>query len=147
MLHAPRELTSAPGKGRCVQPAARTPATPPSSVHDAPDVLAGIVHTASRLMGDETAAVFRRELDDFARRELGALLDYDATNGTDLQLTLQRYLENGCKAQRTAAEMYVHSHTVNYRLRRITELTGLRLNDHDDRFRAQLACKILDLGA
>jgi len=114
---------------------------------DAPDVLAGIVHTAARLMGDETAALFRQELEDFARRELGPLLDYDAERGTDLALTLQRYLENGCKAQRTAANMYVHFHTVNYRLRRITELTGLQLNDHEDRFRAQLACRILGLSA
>ena len=36
--------------------------------------------------------------------------------------------------------------TVSYRLARVTELTGLSLDNQEDRFRVQLACKILALG-
>jgi putative methionine-R-sulfoxide reductase with GAF domain len=88
----------------------------------------------------------REDLDNFARRELGPLLDYDAKRGTELTRTLERHLEGGCSLRATAELMCIHHRTVSYRLARITELTGLQLNDQEDRFRAQLACKILGLG-
>jgi DNA-binding PucR family transcriptional regulator len=39
--------------------------------------------------------------------------------------TLRAYLDCDLDVRRTAASLYVHPNTVRYRLRRISELTGL----------------------
>lgn len=59
-----------------------------------------------------------------ARAELARLLDPLRSN-PELLRTLQSYLRNGLSRARTAAELYVHPNTVDYRLRRIARLTGL----------------------
>jgi sugar diacid utilization regulator/putative methionine-R-sulfoxide reductase with GAF domain len=91
------------------------------------------------------APTSREDLDGFARRQLGPLLDYDQRRGTELTRTLEVYLAAGCSTRRTADLLCVHHRTVSYRLARITELTGLCLDDQEHRFRVQLACKILAL--
>ncbi|MHA6780656.1 helix-turn-helix domain-containing protein [Pseudonocardia saturnea] len=92
------------------------------------------------------APTSREDLDGFARRQLGPLLDYDAKRGTELTRTLDVYLTAGCSTRRTAALMCIHHRTVAYRMQRVGDLTGLCLDDQEDRFRVQLACKILALG-
>ncbi len=87
----------------------------------------------------------RQDLDGFARRQLGQLLDYDAKKGTELTRTLEVYLSAGCSTRRTAELMCIHHRTVSYRLKRVCDLTGLSLDDQEDLFRVQLACKILAL--
>lgn len=62
-----------------------------------------------------------------ARAELARLLDPLRAN-PDLLRTLQTYLRNGLSRTQTAAELFVHPNTVDYRLRRITQLTGLNPN-------------------
>jgi len=59
-----------------------------------------------------------------ARAELARLLD-PLRGNPELLRTLQIYLRNGLSRARTAAELYVHPNTVDYRLRRIARLTGL----------------------
>ncbi|MGQ0576888.1 MAG: helix-turn-helix domain-containing protein [Pseudonocardia sp.] len=92
------------------------------------------------------APTSRGDLDGFARRQLGPLLDYDARRGTELVRTLDVHLAAGASTRRTAELMCIHHRTVSYRLQRVAELTGLCLDDQEDRFRVQLACKILALG-
>ncbi len=62
-----------------------------------------------------------------ARAELARLLDPLRAN-PDLLRTLQAYLRHGLSRTQTAAELFVHPNTVDYRLRRITQLTGLNPN-------------------
>jgi hypothetical protein len=45
--------------------------------------------------------------------------------GPDLIATLQAYLANDFDRRRTAATLHVHPNTLDYRLRRVAELTGL----------------------
>lgn len=59
-----------------------------------------------------------------ARVELARLLD-PLRGNPELLRTLQIYLRNSLSRARTAAELYVHPNTVDYRLRRIARLTGL----------------------
>jgi sugar diacid utilization regulator len=92
------------------------------------------------------APTSREDLDGFAHRQLGPLLDYDSTHGTELMRTVASYLSAGCSTRRTAELLCIHHRTVSYRLSRAAELTGLRLDDQEDCFRVQLACKILALG-
>jgi sugar diacid utilization regulator len=87
----------------------------------------------------------RDDLDGFAHRQLGPVLAYDARRGTDLTRTLGVYISAGCSTRRTAELMCIHHRTVSYRLKRVCDLTGFSLDDQEDLFRIQLACKILAL--
>ncbi|MCU1373524.1 MAG: sugar diacid utilization regulator [Actinomycetia bacterium] len=79
---------------------------------------------------------------DFVQEWLGALLDYDAHNGTaELMTTLGSYLENGRRQAVTANALSVHVSTVKYRLQRIQEISGLDLGDGDTQFNLQLATR------
>jgi hypothetical protein len=59
-----------------------------------------------------------------AQTELSRLLDPLERN-PDLPHTLDVYLANDLDRRRTAAALHVHPNTLDYRLRRIVELTGL----------------------
>lgn len=63
-----------------------------------------------------------------ARNRLVRLLDpLDAA--PELLETLKGYLTHGQNRKRTATALHVHPNTVDYRLRRITEMTGLDVHD------------------
>jgi DNA-binding PucR family transcriptional regulator len=83
------------------------------------------------------------ELDDYARRVLGPLVDYDARHDARLVATLDAYLANGCNASRTARAINLHLKSVQYRLRRISEICGLDLGDRETRLDAELALRII----
>jgi hypothetical protein len=59
-----------------------------------------------------------------AQGELARLLD-PLDKNPDLPRTLDVYLANDLDRRRTAAALHVHPNTLDYRLRRIVELTGL----------------------
>ncbi|MGL3806130.1 PucR family transcriptional regulator [Paeniglutamicibacter sp. R2-26] len=60
-------------------------------------------------------------------RVLGPVLEHDRAHGADLLATLRSYLSNQRSAQKAAVELFTHRQTVIYRIRRISELTGLDL--------------------
>jgi hypothetical protein len=59
-----------------------------------------------------------------AHPELAALLD-PLAGRDDLLATLREYLRSGLSRRRTAALLHVHPNTVDYRIRRVAQLTGL----------------------
>ena len=85
----------------------------------------------------------RRDLQDYARRVLGEVLDYDRAHASDLVPTVASYLACDCNLQRTAARMFVHPKTVRYRLDKVQQMARLDLARQRDRFDAQLAISIL----
>ena len=85
------------------------------------------------------------ELREFARRTLGPLLEHDRRTGGELVGTLRAYLAAGGNRRRTAAALFVHVNTVVYRLERIEQALGRRLDDPETRFDLTLATRILDL--
>jgi sugar diacid utilization regulator/GAF domain-containing protein len=84
-------------------------------------------------------------LADFAAETLGAVLRHDAANGTHLMDTLRTYLDSNCNQRETAVKLFVHQKTVKYRLEVIEKLTGLKLSEHHDRMRADIAVRAVDL--
>ena len=68
----------------------------------------------------------------FARRQLGAVIDYDARRGTELLATLRAFLDTGADRAATATRLRVHPNTVQQRLRRIEALTGTELRTPAD---------------
>lgn len=83
-----------------------------------------------------------RDVASFVREWLGPLLDYDDAHGTDLVHTLTRYFDHGGNYDETARALAVHRSTLRYRLQRIREVGGRRLDDVDSRFNLQVATRI-----
>ncbi|HEX2314710.1 MAG TPA: helix-turn-helix domain-containing protein [Thermomonospora sp.] len=78
--------------------------------------------------------------DEAARRHLvEKVYEPMCTAGAPLLDTLTTYLEQGSSLEATARLMFVHPNTVRYRLRRVTELTGLAPTDGRNAFTLRLA--------
>jgi purine catabolism regulator len=63
---------------------------------------------------------------------LGPLIDYDAEHETRLLESLRCFLEHNRSWQRTAERLHIHKQTLHYRMRRVEELTGRRLDSTGD---------------
>ena len=77
----------------------------------------------------------------FVQLWIGKLLEYDARKGSELVLTLSRYLECGGSYEATASALSVHRSTLKYRLQRIREVSGHNLSNPDTAFNLQLATR------
>jgi hypothetical protein len=69
---------------------------------------------------------------EFARRQLGPVIDYDHKRGSELMITLRTFLDCGADRAATAALLRVHPNTVQQRLRRIESLTDSELRTPAD---------------
>jgi sugar diacid utilization regulator/putative methionine-R-sulfoxide reductase with GAF domain len=85
------------------------------------------------------------DLADYVKEVLGPVLEYDRERSAPLIATLRAYLESDCSLNAAAQRLAVHHKTLRYRLNRIGELTRLDLRRHEDRFRADLALRILQV--
>ncbi|MPN17848.1 hypothetical protein SDC9_165203 [bioreactor metagenome] len=61
---------------------------------------------------------------------LQVLLNYDRINKTNYVHTLRIYLAESCNVSRTAKYLFIHRHTLLKRLDKISELSGLNLDDY-----------------
>ncbi|WP_216829322.1 PucR family transcriptional regulator [Alkalihalobacterium elongatum] len=57
------------------------------------------------------------------------LADYDEKNQTNLLETLEVFLNTDGNVNEASKELHVHPNTLNYRMKRIVELTGIKLKD------------------
>ncbi|WP_161486073.1 PucR family transcriptional regulator [Desulfotomaculum copahuensis] len=85
------------------------------------------------------------ELAAYYRSSLGPLVDYDRRHGTQLVKTLHAYFKHNGSLKDVAAGMFIHRHTLKYRLNRIQEISGLDLKSPDDRLTLQMALKVMPL--
>ncbi len=86
-----------------------------------------------------------RHVLDFSRRTLGKAIEHDDKRSGELIGTLRTYFENNSSVSLAAQVLGVHVHTVQYRLSRLEELTGLKLRNAEERLTLELALRILDL--
>lgn len=63
------------------------------------------------------------------RRLLGPVFDYEQSQEGDLIVTLRTYLDSQRSWQKTAATLFTHRQTIIYRIRKISELTGLDMGE------------------
>ena len=70
------------------------------------------------------------------------LAEHDASRGTDYVESLRAYLDCFGDVTDAAARAYVHVRTFRYRLRRIAEIGGFRLDDPVARLSAHLALRL-----
>ncbi len=114
--------------------------------------------TMRRLGRDGTVTAFRdlgihrlllqvpdlSELRSFAADVLGQLSMHEREHKSEYLATLACYFRENNSPQRASRILHVHPNTVAYRIKRIEEITGLRLDDYRDRLLAQVALEILD---
>ncbi|WP_026574635.1 PucR family transcriptional regulator [Bacillus sp. UNC438CL73TsuS30] len=75
-------------------------------------------------------------LEEFYHQYLGSLLD---TRGVDLITTLEAYLYFNQNIKNTAENLYIHRHTLKYRLGQIEKKTGANLSSFEDCTKLYLA--------
>lgn len=74
----------------------------------------------------------------------GLLKEEDAFN-RELLLTLSQYIRCNYNKNETARELNLHRQSLIYRLKKIEELTGLSLNDHDSLYLLESCLRLLRL--
>jgi len=78
----------------------------------------------------------------------GPLINYDQQKNSSLMDTLIEYFATGCNRKDTAARLYIHLHTLDYRLNRIKSISMLNFTDPQERFNIHMAVeayKVLQL--
>lgn len=78
----------------------------------------------------------------FYSESLMPLVEHDERKGGELIRTLNGFFEANGNLAKAAIDLDVHRNTLVYRLERISELTGLDLNDADNRLILHLALKV-----
>ncbi|WP_300754001.1 helix-turn-helix domain-containing protein [Janthinobacterium sp.] len=75
------------------------------------------------------------------RQTLSRLLQHDRKSGA-LMRTLAAWFRHHSHATATAKALHIHRNTLDYRLQKIAELTGLDLDDTDDRLLLYVALQL-----
>ena len=81
----------------------------------------------------------------FADSVLGPLDGYDDAHGGDLVASLRAFLDHNARWESAAAELFVHRHTLRYRMRKVEELTGRDLDHPHERMEFWLAIRAREL--
>ena len=84
-------------------------------------------------------------LEVFYDSVLGKLHEYDEQNSSDLVKSLACFLEANGHWGEASERLYVHRHTLRYRMKRVEEITGRDLGSSQDRMEFWLALKAKEL--
>ncbi len=85
------------------------------------------------------------ELQQFYRDTLEPLVIYDKEKGSELVKTLQMFFECGGNLKKVSEEMFTHYNTIVYRMQRIKNITGLNLENPNERLNLQVSFKIFEM--
>lgn len=78
---------------------------------------------------------------------LSLLKDYDRQNQSDFLYTLRVFLECERNMAEAAAKLFIHRTTMSYRISRIEKITGIDLNNYDERLYLQISLRLMDASA
>jgi purine catabolism regulator len=81
----------------------------------------------------------------FSDAMLKPLDDYDREQGGELTPSLRAFLQHNARWETAATELFVHRHTLRYRMRKVEELTGRDLSSSFDRMEFWLALRAREL--
>jgi hypothetical protein len=123
LTHAGREL----GLELTAAAAVASPAGVPDALRQAGEI-AALVRRSGRQPGlyllSDVLLEYQLSRPSDAHPALAALLD-PLAGKADLLRTLEEFLRSGLSRRRTAATLHVHPNTVDYRIKRVAQLTGL----------------------
>jgi purine catabolism regulator len=81
----------------------------------------------------------------FADSVLSGLDDYDLRNRGELVASVDAFLQRNARWEQAAADLFVHRHTLRYRMRKVEQLTGRSLDSSQDRTEMWLALRARDV--
>lgn len=81
---------------------------------------------------------------DFCEKALGPVIENDAQKNGEVLATFRTYLNAGSSVKTAAGSLDVHPHTVQYRLERLQQLTGLHFNQPEERLTLEMALRVTD---
>lgn len=84
-------------------------------------------------------------LKQFCSEVLGKLLEHDRSSKGELMHTLRALFDSNFDVNEAAQKMFIHFNTLRYRMRKIEELTGMRLEQLQDKLNLFVAVKLYDL--
>ncbi|MFA1820407.1 PucR family transcriptional regulator [Virgibacillus oceani] len=84
------------------------------------------------------------DLQEFYKKSISGLLK-KSDKEIDLIETMKVYFRNNQSIQQTAEELYIHRHTLRYRLNQVEERTGLNMKSADERLRLELGVMAYNL--
>ncbi|WP_347550254.1 PucR family transcriptional regulator ligand-binding domain-containing protein [Pseudalkalibacillus hwajinpoensis] len=79
------------------------------------------------------------ELAAYYKPLLMPIVTYDEKHQSQLMKTLETFLENNLVINRTAEKLFIHRHTLNYRIKQLEKLTGIDIYSYDQRIHLQFA--------
>lgn len=82
-------------------------------------------------------------LRQYSHERLKKLIEYDEKYGSNLQSTLEIYLKNNKRLDKTAEDLFIHRNTVRYRIDRIIDIIGLDMDDGEALFNINFSLKAL----
>ena len=86
------------------------------------------------------AMLHKGYMDDFVRRTLGSLEEYDQQHGTDLVETLGQILKTD-NINEVAKKLFIHRQTVLFRKKRIENILNISLDDFETKLALVMALK------
>ncbi|GAV25698.1 hypothetical protein ciss_16310 [Carboxydothermus islandicus] len=87
----------------------------------------------------------KKEINEYLAETLLPLIEYDREKGTDLLKTLEIYFDCNFNLKKVSERLFTHYNTIVYRLERIREITGIDLENAEERFKLELALKIRNI--
>ncbi len=79
------------------------------------------------------------ELSSYYNPLLSSIVAYDQKHQSQLLKTLETFLENNLVINRTAEKLFIHRHTLNYRIKQLEKLTGVDIYSYEQRIHIQFA--------
>lgn len=84
----------------------------------------------------------KRVRDGYQNYHLEKLMEYDRKHHSQLLETIDMYLRYDCNVNEASKALHVHANTLNYRLKRIGEITEMDLKDPNQKMTLYLDLKI-----
>ncbi|MBP2645611.1 MAG: sugar diacid utilization regulator [Firmicutes bacterium] len=112
-----------------------------------------VLHKKSSIISYEQLGIYSlllgsnnlTELRKFYNTTIGLLATHDAQHKAELVKTLDYFIKNNGELQRTADALFIHRHTLKYRMQRIHEISKCNPYSYQDRFHLQLGLIIANL--
>ena len=82
------------------------------------------------------------ELESLYGNSVGKLVEYDLHNGTAFLPSLQAYCESNFNVRETAEKLHLHYNSLQYRLKKISEITGMDIGSSEGILQLMIGLKI-----
>lgn len=85
------------------------------------------------------------ELQSYYKQTISSLVEYDQKHNTEFVHTLQTFFEANLEIRETARRLFIHRHTLSYRLKRIQQICGLSPLEYWGRVQLEIGLLLLPL--